>query len=122
MSDKSYMNNYSLSSAKMAELEKHHRRLHDKRQADRVKAVLALAKGWSAAQIAELLLLDETTARHYYERYQNGGIQALLNDHYSGAEPKLNAHQLRELERYLEDHLLPDAKTVIAHIHQQLLA
>jgi len=119
MSDKSYMNDYSLSSAKMVELEKLHRRLHDKRQADRVKAVLALAKGWSAAQIAELLLLDETTARHYFERYQHGGVQALLNDNYQGAEPKLDAPQLRELEKYLEGHLLPDAKAVIAHIHQQ---
>jgi hypothetical protein len=35
------------------------RRLRDKRQADRVKAVIALSKGWSAAQAAEILLFDE---------------------------------------------------------------
>ncbi len=42
------MKNYTLSKAKIAELEKSHRSLRDKRQADRVKAVVALSKGWSA--------------------------------------------------------------------------
>ena len=31
-------------------------------QADRVKAVIALSKGWSAAQVAEILLFDEKTS------------------------------------------------------------
>lgn len=51
-----------LSKSKIAELETLHRRLRDKRQADRVKAVIALSKGWSAAQVAEILLFDETWA------------------------------------------------------------
>jgi transposase len=93
--------------------------LRDKRQADRVKAVIALSKGWSAAQVAEILLLDEKTSRHYFERYQQGGLAALLDDNYSGAEPKLDTHQMRELEGYLEEHILPDAKSVIAHIDKQ---
>jgi transposase len=113
------MKDYSLSKEKIAELEKFHRGLRDKRQADRVKAVVALAKGWSAAQVAEILLFDEKTSRHYFERYQQGGIQMLLDDNYSGAEPKLDEPQMSELEVYLEEHLLPDAKSVIAHIHKQ---
>jgi transposase len=113
------MRDYTLSKSKIAELEKLHRGLHDKRQADRVKAVIALSKGWSAAQVAEILLFDETTSRHYFERYQQGGSQALLDDNYSGAEPKLNEHQIDELERYLEEHTLPDSKSVIAHIARQ---
>ena len=110
------MKDYALSREKMAELEKFHRSLRDKRQADRVKAVIALSKGWSAAQVAEILLFDEKTSRHYFERYQKGGLKALLDDNYSGAEPKLNEHQISELESYLEDHILPDAKSVITHI------
>jgi len=100
----------------MAELEKLHRSLRDKRQADRVKAVLALSKGWSPAQVAEILLFDEKTSRHYFERYQQGGSRALLDDNYCGAEPKLDDQQIRQLESYLQAHLLPDAKSVIAHI------
>ena len=108
-----------MSKEKIAELEKFHRSLRDKRQADRVKAVIALSKGWSAAQVAEILLFDEKTSRHYFERYQQGGLQTLLDDNYSGAEPKLDGHQMSELEGYLEEHILPDAKSVIAHIHKQ---
>ena len=61
---------YELSSKAIAELEGKHRSLRDKRQADRVKVVIALSKGWSAAQIAEILLFDEKTSRHYFNRYQ----------------------------------------------------
>ena len=113
------MRDYSLSREKIAELESLHRSLRDKRQADRVKAVLALSKGWSPAQVSEILLFDEKTSRHYFERYQQGGAEALLDDNYTGAEPKLNEDQLNELEGYLEDHLFTDAKSVIAHIAGQ---
>jgi len=113
------MKDYTLSKEKTAELEALHRSLRDKRQADRVKAVIALSRGWSAAQVAEILLFDEKTSRHYFERYQQGGLPALLDDSYSGAEPKLDAHQMSEIEGYLEEHILPDAKSVIAHIDRQ---
>lgn len=113
------MKDYTLSNKKIAELEAFHRSLRDKRQADRVKAVIALSKGWSAAQVAEILLFNEKTSRYYFERYQQGGIGALLDDNYSGAEPKLSEYQMSELEQYLEAHLLPDAKSVIAHIYKQ---
>lgn len=113
------MKDYELSTKEIAELERRHRSLRDKRQADRVKAVIALSKGWSAAQIAEILLFDEKTSRQYFDRYRQGGIQALLDDKYSGAEPKLDEHHMSELEGYLEEHILPDAKSVIAHIDKQ---
>jgi len=113
------MKDYRLSSKQIAALEKLHRSLRDKRQADRVKAVIALSKGWSAAQVAEILLFDEKTSRHYFERYQQGGCKALLDDNYLGPDPKLDQHQMSELAEYLEDHILPDAKSVIAYIKKQ---
>ena len=113
------MKDYELSKEGIADLEKLHRSLRDKRQADRVKAVIALSKGWSAAQVAEILLFDEKTSRHYFDRYQKGGLQALLDDNYPGAEPKLDEHQISELEAYLEEYIFLDAKSVVAHIHRQ---
>lgn len=113
------MKDYNLSKEQIAVLEKLHRTLRDKRQADRVKAVIALSRGWTAAQVAEILLFDEKTSRHYFERYQQGGAHALMDDNYSGAEPKLDEHQMSELDAYLEEHILPDAKSVIAHIYKQ---
>jgi len=106
------MRDYKLSIKEITELERLHRSLRDKRQADRVKAVIALSRGWSAAQIAEILLFDEKTSRQYFDRYQQGGIQMLPDDNYSGAAAKLNEHQMSELEVYLEEHLLPDADVI----------
>ncbi len=103
------MRDYELSNKEITKLEQTHRSLRDKRQADRVKAVIALSKGWSAAQIAEILLFDEKTSRHYFDRYQQGGMDALLDDNYGGADPKLDEHQMNELDVYLEANLLPDA-------------
>jgi transposase len=112
------MKDYRLPQEEIAKLEKLHRSLHDKRQADRVKAVIALSKGWSAVQIAEILLFDEKTSRNYFEHYQQGGVSALLDDHYCGADPKLNERQMAELEQYLDTHTMGDSKAVIAHIYQ----
>jgi transposase len=113
------MRDYTLSKQEIAALEKQHRSLRDKHQADRVKAVIALGKGWSSATIAEILLFDERTSRNYFERYQQGGVAALLEDHYPGTEPKLQEHQLSTLNEFLQEHILPDAKAVIAHIERQ---
>jgi len=111
------MKDYTLSKEQIVDLEKFHRSLRDKRQADRIKAVIALSKGWSASQVAEILLFDEKTSRNYFERYQQDGLNALLDDNYCGMEPKLNEHQMHELETYLEEHIFLDAKSVIVHIH-----
>jgi len=113
------MKDYALSKSKIAELKLLHRSLRDKRQADRVKAVIALSEGWSAAEIAKILLFDEKTSRVYFDRYQQGGADALLEDNYSGAESKLDTHQMRELEVYLEEYIFTDAKSVIAYIFKQ---
>ena len=64
------------------------------------------------ANIAEMLLLDEKTFRQYFGRYQKGGIRALLGDYYSGAESRLDEHQIKEQQAYLEGHIFPDAKSV----------
>ena len=66
-----------------------------------------------------VLLFDEKTSRHYFERYQKDGLHALMEDNYSGAEPKLDKHQMSELEGYLEEHIFTDAKSIIAHIYKQ---
>ena len=49
------MLDYSLSREQLNELRAAHRRTRDKREADRIKAVVALATGWTAEEVAELL-------------------------------------------------------------------
>jgi len=49
------MLDYSLSREQLDELRAAHRRTRDQREADRIKAVVALAIGWTAEEVAELL-------------------------------------------------------------------
>ena len=57
---------------------------HDARfrkQADRIKTILALNQGLPYKEIAKLLLLDETTIRRYEKEYEENGIDGLLECH-----------------------------------------
>ncbi|EGV31327.1 hypothetical protein ThidrDRAFT_1949, partial [Thiorhodococcus drewsii AZ1] len=49
------MPDYHLTDKQLAELRAAHRGTRDKREADRIKAVVLLATGWTAEQIAEVL-------------------------------------------------------------------
>jgi predicted ArsR family transcriptional regulator len=59
------MMDYSLSAEKLAELRAAHRDTRDKREADRIKAVLALATGWRAEEVAEILQIDANPVRYH---------------------------------------------------------
>jgi len=61
------MTDYSLPAEKLAELRAAHRDTRDKREADRIKAVLALATGWTAEEVAEILQVDANTVRNHQQ-------------------------------------------------------
>ena len=71
------MLDYTLSSDKLTALRDAHRITRDKREADRIKAVVLLATGWSAEQVAEVLQVDPNTVRNHFKRFQQGGVAAL---------------------------------------------
>ncbi len=45
---------------------------------------MSLAGGWSAEQVAEVLLVDSNTVRDHFRRYQHGGLPGLLHMAYQG--------------------------------------
>ena len=67
-----------LSAEAVKQLEAKHYQCKEKRQADRIKTILSLNKGYDYKQIAELLLLDDSTLRNYYAEYIEGGIEKLV--------------------------------------------
>ena len=79
-----------LSKAEEAELKRLHKKCKERRMADRIKTILLLNKGISYEQISEILLLDDSTLRDYYELYVSQGIQGLLQLHYKGGSSYLN--------------------------------
>lgn len=106
------MADYSLPAVKLAELRDAHRHTRDKREADRIKAVLALATGWTAEEVAEILQVDANTIRNHFKRYREGGIKALGHIAFRGSACALDEEQLAILDARLQEHLYMTAKAI----------
>lgn len=113
------MNDYTLPADKLAELRAAHRETRDKREADRIKAVVLLATGWSAQQVAEVLQVDPNTVRNHFSRYRDGGLKALVHVAYRGSACELSAAELTLLDAHLQTHLYQTAKAVARWVEEQ---
>lgn len=112
------MNKLTLSPSEIIALKQAHRACKDKRAADRIKAVYSLGMGFSVEDVVSILMLDEETLRNYIKRYQAGGINALITDHYLGSFSKLSAIQLQELTVHLEHNTYLTVDAVLAHVEE----
>jgi transposase len=113
------MNNYSLTNQELLDLQVLHRELRKKREADRVKSVILLGTGWTPSQVAEVLLIDRTTVRHYFHDYKKGGVSRLLETHYSRHRGNLSRQQEHALDVYLQAHLHITAKSIVRYIEKR---
>lgn len=113
------MEGFTLTPQQRQELKLAHRRLKDKRSADRIKAVYLLGTGWTQEKVCEVLMLDEGTLRHYVKRYKLGGIKELINTYYLGGEGKLSCEEERRLDQHLQENLYLDAKSVLSYIEKE---
>ena len=80
-------------------LERQHKKEHDKRVADRIKAVLLADKGWTQTRIAEALLVDGDTIHKHLNDYVTANK---LKHESGGSQRNLNAEQEKALITYLE--------------------
>jgi len=106
------MDDFRLTAKQIADLRALHRTLKDRRLADRVKAIVLLGSGWSVAEVAEALLVDEATIRLWVEKYQRGGKEELLTLLYCGKAPSLNAEQQKELAEHLDKNTYIDSNEI----------
>jgi len=104
-----------LTAEHIASLKALHRSLRDRRQADRVKAVVLLGTGWT---VAEVLLVDEKTIRLWHEKYSREGVGELITFGYTGKEPSLTESQQQELARHLDENTHLDSKAVAHYIEK----
>lgn len=112
------MNGFTLTEKQINNLKTAHRGCKDKRLADRIKSVVLLGTGWTVSEIAEALLLDEDTVRTYSQKYQQGGLDALLMMRHKGSVPKLDSKQLESLDEHLQEHTYTRVKDIVAHVEQ----
>lgn len=97
-------------------LEEMHRACKDKRTADKIKAIILLAKGWTYSEIKEVLLLDERTLNRYKKLYKKGGIDAIVENNYQGGFYKLSDNQIDQLQKTLETKLFSTASEVCLYV------
>lgn len=113
------MLDYSLSKWEITELRAAHRRALSVREAYRINAVILLAQGRTAMDVADALLIDPDTVRSYFKRYQQGGIELLLRMSFVGSEALLDATQRAELDTHLQSNLYPTAESVARWVKER---
>lgn len=96
------------------DLKSAHRLEHNRRYADRIKAILLLDSGWLIKDITEALLLDEKSIWNYKKRYDNGGC--LCDDNYTGRQHKLTDKELLELKSHLSSTIYSTALEITVYI------
>lgn len=93
-----------------------HKQQKEKRLADRIKAIMMLHNGFTYPQIETALMLDEITVRRYLLKFQESGINGLLEINYHGGKSKLFYGQRNQLKQYLQFHTLATVLEIVNHI------
>lgn len=96
-----------------------HKEQRVKKIADRIKAILLLADGFSPLEIERILLMSERHVRRCRDVYMKQGAGPLLQTHFQGSESKLDEDQLRELENHLQKHLYQTANEIRNFVFKQ---
>ncbi len=93
-----------------------HKKCKEKRYADRIKTILHLNDGEDYQTISAWLLLNDSALRDYYNRYQTGGIDALMSDNYKGGLSYLSPDELKTLEAHLLEKMYLHSKGIQQYI------
>ena len=97
-------------------LEEFHRACLDKKTADRIKAILLIADGFTYPQIEKILLLDQRTLNRYKKIYTLQGIDGLVANNYQGRECKLSEEQIKQFKEELDSRLYTRAEAVCEYV------
>ena len=91
----------------------------DQKKSDRIKAILMLNNGYSAGEVASVLMINKNTVTGWKKRYLNerDGVNWLLN-RYEGYTGKLNETELSLVIDYVDKHIISDSKQVQKFIQE----
>lgn len=106
-----------LNSEEKTQLIDRHRKEKDGRTRDRIKAVLAYDDGYSYAEIARILLLDDETIRRHIDGYLHH--QKKLTTENGGSTSKLTEEEAQKLLTHLDETIYLHVKNICAHVKQE---
>jgi transposase len=105
----------TLTSKEREQLIQRHRKERDKRICDRIKAVIAHNDGYSYAEIARILLLDDETIRRHVDDYKR---EQKLKAENGGSDSKLTGKESRELIEHLKEMTYLHVKDICQYVRQ----
>jgi len=110
----------TLTSEQRADIEARIRATSDRAIADRLRAILYKADGYSHQEIAYLLQLKSiNTVTNWLRIYDQQGLEALCTLHHIGSEPRLDEEQRLRLTFELKTNIYNTAQQVIAWVKEQ---
>jgi len=104
------MNRFTLTEEEKASLELQHLQCKDKKDSDRLKAVLLRSEEWTVPKISQALRVHQTTIIRHINEYHDGK----LKNESGGSDSKLDESQTEELIAHLEAH-------TYHHVHEIIL-
>lgn len=110
----------SLTAEQRCELEKQVRQIKERKVADRLRVILYKGEGHSHKYIAKLLQMGRNQVSHLLQRFQQGGLPALLQPNQAGGSTaKLTVEQQQALKVELKSKIYATAFQVIAWVDKQ---
>ena len=94
------------------ELEMLHQACENRKEGDRIKAILLRSEGWTVPQISQALRLHQTTIIRHIEAYKNGK----LSNESGGSKGHLSEAQTQELIAHLEENLYHHNHEIILYV------
>lgn len=104
-----------LTTIEKEELEFRHKKERDRRVADRIKAVLLSAEGWTQTEIAQALRIRHETVQDHLNDYKNS---KKLKPENGGSESQLSSDQTSQLISHLEGNTYLKAEHICSYVEQ----
>ena len=109
------MNRFILTEEEKASLELKHLQCKDKKDSDRLKAVLLRSEGWTVPKISQALRVHQATIIRHVNEFHQGK----LTNKSGGSEGKLNDEQTEKLIAHLEIHTYHHVHQIIQYIKEE---
>lgn len=107
-----------LTARERKELLRLEKRMPHKGVAIRIRIILALDLGYTAKEIAEILLVDEDTITKWKKLYeQSSTITDWLGTKNNGWQGRLTKEQEAMIDKYVGDEIITDCQKVVEYIH-----
>lgn len=111
--------NISLTVKEKYDLKRMHRKTKNRQDADKIKAILMFSDGYTATEIAEILLLDDDTVRMWIKLYEEKeNIDSWLEKNYLAYTGKLSKEEELKVEIYVQNNIISDSKQVKEYIEK----